>query len=235
MDWIKSSCTESRIINSDFSQLSADGASNAIGSMQEFEILTRTGRSNDVDFAVCYAHQNERSGGKASGTVKFAEVINDKLGDVLKKSHKIQVPISRAPKRMHIYEQIQNKKDHKPLLNPDPANETSWNGCIDETICANLIMADICDTVDALLEPNGDNYNLLTSDEKATNDTSCLSYTEDDKKILWQFEGAATSAKMFSTFLQDKRNAPPYVLFEARMANQSTSANSFAIVSGKLC
>jgi hypothetical protein len=55
------------------------------------------------------------------------------------------------------------------------------------------------------------------------------------KKILWQFEGAATSAKMFSKFLQDRRNAPPYVLFEARMAIQSTFANSFAIVSGKLC
>jgi hypothetical protein len=100
---MKSSCTESRIINSDFSQLTADGASIAIGSMQEFEVLTRAGCSNDVDFAVCYAHQNERSGGKASGTVKFTEVINDELGDVLKKSHKIQVRISRAPKRMHIY------------------------------------------------------------------------------------------------------------------------------------
>ena len=96
-------------------------------------------------------------------------------------------------------------------------------------------MADICDTVDALLEPNGDDYNLLTSNEKATGDTSHLSYTKDDKKILWQFEGAATSAKMFSKFLQDRRNAPPYVLFEARMAIQSASENSFAIVSGKLC
>jgi hypothetical protein len=121
---MKSSCTDSRIINSDFSQLTADGALNAIGYIQEFEVLTRAGRSNDVDFAICYADQNERSGGKASGTVKFAEVINDDLGDVLKKSHEIQVHIYRAPKRMHIYRQIQIKKDCKPLINPDPANET---------------------------------------------------------------------------------------------------------------
>jgi hypothetical protein len=40
---MKSSCTELRIINSDFLQLTADGASNAIGSMQEFEVLTRAG------------------------------------------------------------------------------------------------------------------------------------------------------------------------------------------------
>ena len=64
---------------------------------------------------------------------------------------------------------------------------------------------------------------------------SGVSYTDDDKMILQQFEGASTPTKMFSKFLQDRRNAPPYVLFEARMAIQSTSANSFAIVSGKYC
>ena len=232
---MESSCAESGMMNSDFSQLTADGASNAIGSMQEFEVLTRHGRPNEVDFAVCYAHQNERSGGKASGTVKFAEETNNDLGDVLKKSHEIQVRISRAPKRMHAYRQVQTKKERKPLLNPDPANETRWNGCIDETIRANLIMGDICDTVDALLDPSGDDYNLLTSDEKESEDKSCVSYTDDDKTILRQFEGAATPAKIFSKFLQDRRNAPPYVLFEARMAIQSTSLNSYTIVSGKNC
>ena len=232
---MESSCAESGMMNSDFSQLTADGALNAIGSMQEFEVLTQHGRPNEVDFAVCYAHQNERSGGKASGTVKFAEETNNDLGDVLKKSHKIQVRISRAPKRMHAYRQVQTKKERKPLLNPDPANETRWNGCIDETIRANLIMGDICDTVDALLDPSGDDYNLLTSDEKESEDKSRVSYTDDDKMILWQFEGAATPAKMFSKFLQDRRNAPPYVLFEARMAIQSTSLNLYAIVSGKNC
>ncbi len=105
---------------------------------------------------------------------------------------------------------------------------------MDETIRANLIMGDICDTVDALHDHSGDDYSLLTSEEKASCDTSRLSYTDDDKMILWQFEGAATPAKMFSKFLQDWRNAPPYVLFEVRMATQSTSANSCAIVPGKL-
>jgi hypothetical protein len=89
--------------------------------------------------------------------------------------------------------------------------------------------------VDALLDPSGDDCNLLTSDEKHSEDKSRVSYTDDDKMILWQFEGAATPAEMFSKFLQDRRNAPPYVLLEARMAIQSTSSNSFAIVSGKYC
>jgi hypothetical protein len=221
-------------MNSDFSQLTANGASNAIGSMQEFEVLTRDGCPTSVDFAVCYAHQNERSGSKASGTVEFAEITNDNLGDLLKKSHKIQERISRASKRMHAYQQVQKKKECKPLLNPDPANETRWNGCIDVTLRANLIMGDICDTVDALLDPSGDDYSLLTSDKEEFGDISHLSYTDDDKMILQQFEGAATPAKKFSKFLQDRRNAPHYILFEARMAIQSTSANSFGIVLGKL-
>ncbi len=223
------------IINLNFSQITADGASNAIGSMQELEVLTRHGCPNDVDFAVCYAHQNKCSGGKALGTVKSAEETNNELGDMLKKSLKIQVRISRAPKQMHAYRQVQIKKKCKPLLNPDPANETRWNGCIDETIRANLIMGDICDTVDALLSPSGDDYNLLTSDEKEFEDKSHVSYTDDDKMILQPFEGVSMPAKMFSKFFQDKRSAPPYVLFEARMAIQSTSANSFAILSGKYC
>ncbi len=87
-------------MNSDFAQFTADGTSNAIDFMQEFEVLTGDGDGppTSVDFAVCYAHQNEQSGGKASGTVKFAEITNDNLGDLLKKSHKIQVRISMAPK-----------------------------------------------------------------------------------------------------------------------------------------
>jgi hypothetical protein len=93
-------------MNSDFSQLTANGASNAIGSMQEFEVLTHDGCPTSVDFAICYAHQNERSGGKASGTVKFEEITHDNLGDLLKKSHEIQVRISTAPKRMHAYWQV---------------------------------------------------------------------------------------------------------------------------------
>jgi hypothetical protein len=46
-------------MNSDFSQLTADEASNAIGSMHEFEVLTHDGCPTSVDIAVCYAHQNE--------------------------------------------------------------------------------------------------------------------------------------------------------------------------------
>jgi hypothetical protein len=56
--------------------------------------------------------------------MKFADKPNKELGAILKKSHEIQVRISRSPKRMKLYSDIQRKQSHKPLLVPDPAGET---------------------------------------------------------------------------------------------------------------
>jgi hypothetical protein len=96
-DWMLESCKESSIQQDDWGQLAADGGSNAIGSICKFEIITRSedsGQESSLDFNVCYSHQNERSGGYASGTVNFADNQNDALGEILKKSHGIQVRIS---------------------------------------------------------------------------------------------------------------------------------------------
>ena len=53
-----------KICTSDFNQLSTDGGSNDVGSIQEFQIVSREeGRENSTEFDVCFSHQNERSGG----------------------------------------------------------------------------------------------------------------------------------------------------------------------------
>jgi hypothetical protein len=77
------------LTNQDINQLAADRASNAIGSIAEYESLAQLIRSNDVELSVCIAHQNERSGGYASGTIAFAVPANQELGDILDKSHRI--------------------------------------------------------------------------------------------------------------------------------------------------
>ena len=128
---MKDSCKESTIHQDDWGQLAADGGSNAIGSIREFESVTRSedgGRESSVDFNVCYSHQNERSGGYASGTVRFADSPNDALGDILKKSHGIQVRINQSHKRMTLFNDVQQNKGRSPGLSPDPAGETRWNG-----------------------------------------------------------------------------------------------------------
>jgi hypothetical protein len=107
------SFVEASLTNQDINQLAADGASNAIGSIAEYESPAQLTRSNDVELSVCIAHQNEWSGGYASGTVAFAVPANQELGDILDKSHGIQVHLSRSSTRIAIYHDIQVKNEEQ--------------------------------------------------------------------------------------------------------------------------
>ena len=89
---MQDSCAESAIVPEDWGQLSADGGNNTIGSIQECEVVSRSkGWQTSVEFNICYSHQNEPSGGYASGTMKFVDKPNKELGAILRKSHEIQV------------------------------------------------------------------------------------------------------------------------------------------------
>jgi hypothetical protein len=169
-NWMFESFCEATVLNGDFLQLAADGASNAIGSIAEFESLSRPTCSNDVALSVCIAHQNEWSGGYTSGTIAFAEPANDELGLIIDKSHKIQVRMSRLSQRMAVHCDIQTENNCKPMLIPDPANETQWNGLIDKTVRANIIMGDICAALTTLLSPGGSDCDSLIAAEIASND-----------------------------------------------------------------
>ena len=104
-DWMFESIAEAKIDSDDFNQLAADGGSNAIGSIQEFEVVAREeGRTNSTDFVVCFSCQNERSAGYASGTAKFVDDPNEELGAVLAKSYDIQVRMYRNPSCMGVYQ-----------------------------------------------------------------------------------------------------------------------------------
>ncbi len=118
---MQDSCVESGILSEDWAQPSADGGSNVIGSIQEYEVVSRSESwLSIVEFNICYSHQNDRSGGYASGTMKFADKPSEELGAILRKSHEIQVQISRAPKHMKLYSDIQQRHGCKPLLAPEP-------------------------------------------------------------------------------------------------------------------
>ena len=109
--WMHESTAEAKIRDEDFGHLSADGGSNAVGSIQEFELIGQEeGRGNTLDFNICASHQNERSGGYASGTCKFADDPNQLLGDVLKKNHRLQEEMNRNPQRMDVYGSVQDRK-----------------------------------------------------------------------------------------------------------------------------
>ena len=124
-EWMASTTKASAIQQSDWNCLSADGASNAIGSLAEYEVVTRQGRSTSVVFEFCYAHQNQRTKFRASGTITFkTEPTNKDLGESINKSHAIQAHIYRSPNRMNELNKVQTGKNRNPHLGPKPRNDT---------------------------------------------------------------------------------------------------------------
>ena len=77
---------------------------------------------------------------------------------------------------------------------------------LDKVVSSNKIMGDLCDTQDILFSPEGMDYEMLSKEERAANDTSKYSRTDRDKKGLRQFEGVATPEKRMCKLFQDTRN-----------------------------
>ncbi len=231
--WITESYLCVKVVSPDFNNMAADGASNAIGSILEVEVVTRVERANDVDLSICVAHQGERAGGYASGTHEYAEPVNSPLGQILEKSHTIQVRINRAESRMEVLREIQKKNLRDPALTPKPCNDTRWNGHHDETKRANIIMHDLCLANEELLGPGGADRNLLTPEEIEAENYSRLAHTERDQDVLQQFEATSADAKQFSLFTQEKGNTNAYILFQIQMVLQRTSSSTFEMPSGK--
>ena len=228
-EWMDVTRKAAGIESSDFHQLSADGASNAIGSIAEFEALTRSERANDVDFDICYAHQNQRSGGYASGTLKFKLDPNPDLGSALKKNHGIQSRVHGTASRLAVYSGCATDAERFPIIYPKMGVPTRWDSYVEECKRANLIMGDMSKTLAILLQKGGMDWDLLSDEEKKNNDTSSFEYSDEEKKILRQYEGAAMPAREYSKFLQDNRNAWSYVLFETRVVLSLSSAEQFCI------
>ena len=116
---------------------------------------------------------------------------------------------------------VQERKGRKPTLLPHLGVETRWDSDMDETERANIIMGDVHDTVAELHSRGGEDYDKLTVEERASNDTSRFLYSDQEKKCLRHFEGGGKGAPDFSKFLQDRRFSLSYVVFEARF----TAAN----------
>jgi hypothetical protein len=231
--WLNDSNSSAKIRDADVNQMSANGASNAIGSIAELEAQTRVNRPNDINLRICVAHQNNRAGGYASGIHDHAEPVNEELGVILKKSHGIQVRLSRAPNRMEVYAGIQKKNNRQPMLKPKPGNDTRWDATVDEVHRANIIMSDVAATLDVLLAPDGDDYNLHNDEEKSNGNTERLSYDERDVMVLRQYEASAMEAKYFSKFTQERGNSYSSMLLEIKIALQNCSGDYFTMHSGK--
>lgn len=233
VNWMKGSFTAVQVKPSDPSQMTADGASNAIGSVAELEAQTRTERSNDIGLDICVAHQNERAGGYASGTHDFVNPVNEDLGDVLKKSHTLQVRLGRSANRMDVLREIMKDNNRDPMLAPKPGNDTRWNSRHGECVRAIDMMQDANDALKQLVMKGGFDYQLLDSDERKSGDVDRHIYLDEDIMILRQFEAAAAEAKCVSLFSQSVGNSYSYLLLEVQIAIQRCQTHCFEMHAGK--
>eukprot|EP00984_Skeletonema_dohrnii_P025630 scaffold14813_cov173-Skeletonema_dohrnii-CCMP3373.AAC.2 len=96
--------------------------------------------SINVDIDVCISHQNQRSAGYASGTIDFADPVNEELGSTIRNSHDIIVHASRSHSRMSIYNAVQKRRNREPRLKPIIGNDTRWDSWQLETKRTNMIM-----------------------------------------------------------------------------------------------
>jgi hypothetical protein len=232
-EWLDDSFKANTIKEPDIDHMSADGGSNAIGSIAEYESLTRTSRGNNVFFNICFAHQVNRSGGYASGSIKFAEPVNEPLGKLLNKNHTIQVRFCRSGTHMKVLHDVQTDNGRCPLLLPNPAGETRWGGCIEETENFNRMAGDLTEANAKLLGPDGPDRGMLTEEEAVKEDLSRLTVTDREKMVLCQFEGASGPTMTFLKFTQDNRNAFSYMLFHSKLAVAMSRNDSFTIHPGK--
>lgn len=233
VDWMKGTFTAVKVQMSDLSQMTADGASNAIGSVAELEAQTRSERSNDIGLDICIAHQNERAGGYASGTHDFTNPINPGLGDVLKKSHTLQVGLGRSTNRMEVLRGVMKDNNRDPILAPKPGNDTRWNSRHTECVRAIDIMQDANDTLKQLVKEGGFDYQLLDREERRLGDIDEHIYTTDDIMVLRQFEAAAAEAKALSLFTQSVGNSYAYLLLEVQITLQRCRTRAFEMHAGK--
>ncbi len=89
-------------------------------------------------------------------------------------------------------------------------------------------MGDVSEPLDILLGEGGDDCAMLVNKIMAD-----LTYTDDNKMVLWQFKGAAVPAKVYSKFAQDTKETWLHVLYESKLAIASSRRDTFTIQPGK--
>lgn len=176
---------------------STDGASNAVASVNHYQVLAEMNTNTEIQHNTCLAHQNNRSAKFASGTGDFAICRNVTLRDVLNKTHQIIARVHRTGKRVEVVRDVQRKAQRVAIVLPMPSVVTRWDSANLEVASLNRIMGDFNKALHQLLD-SGDKH--LLEDANATVQT--LTFTRSDKSILRQFECGSLPCLLLSKFFQ---------------------------------
>ena len=100
---------------------STDGASNAVSSVNHYELMTQMNNDGSVHHDKCMAHQNNRSAKYASGTGDFKTCANTALRDVLMKAHNTIQRVHRSAHRCKVVRDVQKAALRKTVVLPIPS------------------------------------------------------------------------------------------------------------------
>jgi hypothetical protein len=187
-----------------------DGASNAVASANEYEVLTEINRGIAFSHQKCYAHQANRSAKFASGTGDFKENKNTGLGEVLMKAHSIIARVHRSSARMAVIEEVQKAAGRKHIL-PSPAVTTRWDSANREVASLNRIMGDFNAGLHKLIK--GIDKDKLQGPEGQAVPVSNFTFTANDRMILRQFECGSEPCLKLSKYYQIKDATSHETLF----------------------
>jgi hypothetical protein len=190
---------------------STDGASNAVASACEYEMLTEMNRSSSFQHNKCLAHQTNRSAKYASGTGDFKNNANIRLSAVLSKAHAIVGRVHRSSARLEVIREVQRSYKRFPLMLPSPSIPTRWDSSNREVASINQMMGDLNKALRILI--NGIDNNKLKPKEGTPPVISDFTFTATDKDILRQFECGSDPCVQLSKFFQLNKATSHETLF----------------------
>lgn len=176
-----------------------DGASNAVASVTEYELLTAVNREAPISHQKCLAHQTNRSAKYASGTGDFKNNANPRLSDILHKAHTIIARVHRSSARLKIVKDIQMTANRKSVVIPSPGVTTRWDSANKEVASLNRIMGDFSKALHNMIQ-GMDNHKLKGKDGLLP--VTDFTFTPSDKLILRQFECGSEPCVLLSKFYQ---------------------------------
>jgi hypothetical protein len=192
-----------------------DGASNAVASACQYELLTAINRSSSFTHYKCLAHQTNRSAKFASGTGDFKQNSNSNLAKVLGKAHSIIARVHRSTARLDVLCGVQRSLKRSPILLPSPGVTTRWDSANREVSSINRIMGDFNKAL--LLLINGiDAKKLITKEGEPFVSIADYTFTATDKLILRQFECGSDPCVQLSKFYQLNKATAHETLFVTR-------------------
>lgn len=150
--------------------------------------------------------------------------------------HSITSSVMRSGHRKKKLIEVQQEKGRSKYLLLCPGAATRWGSQYDEATRTNIVMGDLCDTIEILIdESRWTKIRAWSDDDDNTNtkedeDPSWGKYSEHEKMILRQYEGGFAPARHYVRAAQPSKTPSIHErLFEGRWTIQEMKSSVFVM------